>query len=100
MYGLSRKGYRYVSAPDHPNADMGGRILEHRLVMSEFLGRALRQGENVHHKNGIKHDNDPGNLELWVKTQPAGQRVTDIVRWAQEMLHLYADEAKALEAVA
>lgn len=49
--------------------------------MEQMLGRPLRDFENVHHRNGIRTDNRPENLELWVKAQPAGQRVTDLVEW-------------------
>ena len=78
-------------ASDHPNADSRGRILEHHLVMSKMLGRPLLPGENVHHKNGVRHDNREENLELWVTCQPKGQRPPDLVEWAEEILRRYKD---------
>jgi hypothetical protein len=59
-------------------------VAEHRVVMEEMLGRPLHPYENVHHKNTIRRDNSPGNLELWVKVQPAGGRVEDIVAWVMD----------------
>ncbi len=84
-------GYIYVRMPDHPMRNSNGYVAEHRLVMSETLGRPLTRGETVHHKNGVKDDNRPENLELWSTSHPASQRVEDLVTWASEILSDYAE---------
>lgn len=75
-----KSGYVYITDRTRP----GGYQLEHRYVMEQVLGRQLYRWENVHHRNGVRDDNRPSNLELWVKPQPAGQRHTDLVEWVVE----------------
>jgi hypothetical protein len=83
-------GYVLLYLPEHPDCSVSGLIMEHRVIMEQMIGRRLVLNENVHHKNGIRNDNRPENLELWSSRQPKGQRVEDKVEYAMEILNQYA----------
>jgi hypothetical protein len=44
---------------------------EHRRVAEEVLGRKLRKGEIVHHKDENKHNNASENLEVMTQSEHA-----------------------------
>ncbi len=56
--GKPRKGYlsTYIEGK--------GSRHTHRIVAEEKIGRKLRKGEIVHHKDEDIHNNKPGNLEV------------------------------------
>lgn len=68
-----RKGYKYILTPDNPMSRKDGYLAEHRLVLSNHLGRLLRKKELVHHKNGIKDDNRIENLVILLPKTHAGK---------------------------
>lgn len=61
--------YRQIATPD------GRKMLEHRWVMEQVLGRPLRSDEQVHHINHDRLDNRPENLEV-VSSAEHGKRHT------------------------
>jgi hypothetical protein len=83
---IDKHGYRRIS-----QGKRGTDREEHLIVMEKMLGRKLLPGETVHHKNGIRHDNAPTNLELWRHKHGKGGRVSDLVAWAHEIVNQYGE---------
>lgn len=88
---ICKNGYVQIWNPTHPNARIAGYVHEHRLVMSNYMGRPLDSYESVHHKNGNRQDNRIENLELWSTAQPSGQRIEDKVKFALEIIKKYGN---------
>lgn len=98
---INTHGYIEVYIPENEMANGRGYVLEHRLVMSEQLGRILEKNEHVHHKNGDRSDNRPENLELWTSDKAGnhrGARVTDLMmdELREEIRKIIREELQAL----
>lgn len=84
---IDKSGYRRISLGSRD----AGVDVEHRVVMEQMLGRKLLSHETVHHKNGVRTDNRPENLELWSNRHGKGHRVIDQVAFAKQTLEIYGD---------
>ena len=77
-------GYTMIYMPSHPYAHKSGYIKKSHLVAEEMLGRYLLPTEDVHHKNRIKDDDNPENLE--VKTH--GEHTAETNRIQNKAQHM------------
>jgi hypothetical protein len=56
-------GYTLIKLPGHPHANPHGWVFEHiAVVVSARAGRPLPVGAQVHHVDGNRSENRPGNL--------------------------------------
>ncbi len=92
-----KNGYIKIYKPNHPN-NVQKYVLEHRLVMEEYIGRYLLPHETVHHRNGIRDDNRIENLELWTNKHPIGCRTEELIIYAIELLKIHSPEKLKMNA--
>ena len=58
--------YKELYFPNHHRAKTNGCVDEHIIIAENKLGRLLKEGECVHHKDENKQNNDPDNLMVFV----------------------------------
>lgn len=71
---MSRK-YVMAYAPWHPKAKDGRYIPLHRLIAEAKLGRYLKRGEVVHHKDENQSNNHWENLEIITQKEHATEHM-------------------------
>jgi len=65
-------GYRFCRTdPPHPRRNAKGLYPLHIVLMENKLSRLLRPGEEVHHRDENKANDDPENLEVLTKSSHA-----------------------------
>ena len=58
-------GYPIIYRPNHPKSNHDGYVYQHIEVAEKKLGRFLKQGEVVHHRDQNRSNNDPDNLIIF-----------------------------------
>jgi hypothetical protein len=66
---IDKRGYVMVYAPTNAMAQSTGYVGEHRLVMSEIIGRPIADNEVVHHIDENRANNVPDNLQLMTRSE-------------------------------
>ena len=90
---IHSSGYVLVYDPYHHRRQRGAPyVFEHIKVMEALVGRNIYRDETIHHRNGIKNDNRPENLELRAGNHGKGQSIEDLRAWAKEILIMYPEE--------
>lgn len=82
-----KDGYILYYWPEHPLAWEAGCVKEHRIILWQESGyndrilKLLMNGAHVHHRNRIKDDNRPENLELRLQgNHPPGMGEDDMIK--------------------
>lgn len=65
LKSFNNNGYVAYYIPEHHCASSVGMVYEHMIVAEKMLGRELKNGEVVHHKDRNKKNNSPDNLMVF-----------------------------------
>lgn len=65
MNQILQDKYMVIYLPNHHLAKADGYVYVHRMVAEEKLGRRLKKGETVHHKDENKLNNSPDNMMVF-----------------------------------
>lgn len=57
----TRNGYKMIYMPEHHRA-IGKMVYEHIYLVEQYIGRQLRDGEEVHHRDENRLNNSEDNL--------------------------------------
>jgi len=78
-------GYRWIYTMDR-SSKMNGWVAEHQVIGELIKGTPLSENEVVHHRNFVKHDNRPENLQ--VMSNEAYQRlhaeILNGIKWSDK----------------
>lgn len=62
-------GYLHELCPSHPRANHWGFVPQHRLVVEREQNSFLPSHMQVHHKDEVKSNNDPSNLQVLTRRE-------------------------------
>jgi hypothetical protein len=92
---LDKDGYLKRYAPDHPWPRKGGYVREHVRIMELHIGRRIRVGEVVHHKDHDLANNTLVNLELLTQGEHSRlHRATDMHHRTRDLIGRFASDGK------
>jgi len=79
------EGYRWIYTMDR-RSRMNGWVPEHRVIGEMIKGSPLLENEVVHHRNFIKHDNRPDNLQVMLNEdhQRLHAEILNGVKWSEK----------------
>jgi len=78
-------GYRWIYTAD-PSQGHNGWVSEHKLIAEWSAGREMTPSEVVHHKNFVKYDNRPKNLEIMERADHSRlhQIILNGIKWSDD----------------